>query len=374
MSNKSLRLALCSNVFPADDAAQAVDSLNVSMRKVVLQLPSAVAANISYGLYFSDRAARQFAESPQLFAEYQATLAELNLKVTTANAFPFGDFHAEVVKEQVFLPDWREQSRVDYTCRVADLLAQLATSNNGLSISTCPFGYAAAAASAQSISNVRQVVEHLRQLHSQTGKHIRLAFEAEPCSCFSDSVALIDYLADSFCSDELRYLGICFDLCHSAVTDEAYAAVFERAAQKNVVIAKVQISSALQRDSVLCESSSRDLHDLAGSAYFHQCMVDGSLYPDIESLTPSLFSAGRAWRIHCHVPICHSSYDSGWQGTSWRPAVAAAISAQVTDFEVETYTLSLLNTKFIKAENIEDCIAQEICAGFLALGLDTSTG
>ncbi|MBT4466177.1 MAG: hypothetical protein HOD03_05790, partial [Planctomycetes bacterium] len=166
-------------MFPAHDAAQAIDSLGGSMRKVVAKLPDNVASNISYGLYFSDLASRQFVDSPQSFADYAALLMELNLKVTTANAFPFGDFRAVEVKEKAFLPDWREQSRVDYTCRVADLLAQVATSDDGLSISTCPFGYAADAACEQSIANVRLVVEHLQQLHKRTGKHVRLAFEAE---------------------------------------------------------------------------------------------------------------------------------------------------------------------------------------------------
>lgn len=344
------------------------------MRKVVAKLPDNVASNISYGLYFSDLASRQFVDSPQSFADYAALLTELNLKVTTANAFPFGNFHAADVKEKAFLPDWREQSRVDYTCRVADLLAQLATSDKGLSISTCPFGYDSAAACEQSIGNVRLVVAHLRQLHQRTGKHIRLAFEAEPCACFSDSVALIDYLATSFSDDERRYTGICFDLCHSAVTDEAYEQVLSQAERQNVTIAKVQISSALQRDSKLCGSSAGDLEELAGSAYFHQCRVDDTLYADIAEVPPVTKLTGSAWRIHCHVPICYSDYGSGWLATAWRPAVEAAIAAQIKDFEVETYTLSLLNTKFVKGESVEECVAQEICAGFLALGLDTDAG
>jgi hypothetical protein len=361
-------------VFPAHDAAQAVDSLDSSMRKVVANLPDNVAANISYGLYFSDLASCQFVDSPQSFDDYAALLTELNLKVTTANAFPFGNFRAAEVKEKAFLPDWREQSRVDYTCRVADLLAHVATSDNGLSISTCPFGYDSAAACEQSIVNVRLVVAHLQQLHQRTGKHIRLAFEAEPCACFSDSVVLIDYLATNFSDDERKYVGICFDLCHSAVTDEDYQKVIAQAEQQNVAIAKVQISSALQRDSKLCGASTGDLEQLAGSAYFHQCLVDDTLYADISQVPKATVAAGDTWRIHCHVPICYSDYGSGWRATAWRPAVEAAIAAQIKDFEVETYTLSLLNTKFAKGESVEECVAREICAGFLALGLDTSGG
>ena len=169
-------------------------------------------------------------------------------------------------------------------------------------------------------------------------------------------------------------MGICFDLCHSAVTDEAYEKVLSQAERQNVTIAKVQISSALQRDSRLCSSSTGDLEELTDSAYFHQCRVDDILYTDIDQVPTATRAEGKNWRIHCHVPICYSDYGSGWLATAWRPAVAAAIAAQIKDFEVETYTLSLLNTKFVKGESVEACVAEEICAGFLALGLDTDAG
>jgi hypothetical protein len=373
--NNSPRLALCANVFPAQNAAQAIESLNGAMRKVVGQLPTHIKGNISYGLYLSYQTCCEFEEHPQLLTEYAAALSDLDLQVTTANAFPFGDFHAQHVKEKVFLPDWRQQQRVDYTCKVADLLAELATDASGLSISTCPFGYNSDAADTSSLENVKQVVSHLKDIHQQSGKHIRLAFEAEPCACFSDSVPLIDFLAENFTAEQLLYLGICFDLCHSAVTGEDYQQVLDRAAQQKVSIAKVQISSALERNTVLCEDSYGDVQQLSRSAYFHQTAVslgeDSRLYPDIEDVPAEVVKKADEWRIHCHVPVCHDAYSGGWSGTAWRPAVQAAMAAKISNFEVETYTLNLLNSKFVQNSSIEDCIAAEICAGFSAIGLDT---
>lgn len=44
----------------------------------------------------------------------------------TANAFPYGSFKGERVKEQVYEPDWRSDDRATYTMRVADILAEIA--------------------------------------------------------------------------------------------------------------------------------------------------------------------------------------------------------------------------------------------------------
>jgi hypothetical protein len=170
------------------------------------------------------------------------------------------------------------------------------------------------------------------------------------------------------------YLGICFDLCHSAVTAEHFEEVLDLAAASSVYIAKVQISSALQRSQPLCATSKQDLAHLGDSPFFHQANVDGELYPDLSSVPDGVECEATSWRIHCHVPICSSDYSSGWQGTPWRPAVTAAMASGVRDFEIETYTLGLLNTKFIGFDSVEECIANEISVGISALRLDTVSG
>ena len=41
------------------------------------------------------------------------------------NGFPYGPFHGTRVKEEVYLPDWRSDERVRYTCALADLMAEI---------------------------------------------------------------------------------------------------------------------------------------------------------------------------------------------------------------------------------------------------------
>ena len=43
----------------------------------------------------------------------------------TVNAFPYGPFKGQVVKEQVYEPDWRSEERTQYTIDVADVLADV---------------------------------------------------------------------------------------------------------------------------------------------------------------------------------------------------------------------------------------------------------
>ena len=43
----------------------------------------------------------------------------------TVNAFPYGPFKNQIVKEQVYEPDWRSEERTQYTMNVAEILADV---------------------------------------------------------------------------------------------------------------------------------------------------------------------------------------------------------------------------------------------------------
>jgi len=43
----------------------------------------------------------------------------------TLNGFPYGDFHAERVKEEVYRPDWADVRRHHYTLDLAHILCEL---------------------------------------------------------------------------------------------------------------------------------------------------------------------------------------------------------------------------------------------------------
>src|SRR5574337_970983 len=63
------------------------------------------------------------------------------LSCHTLNAFPYGDFHSRRVKENVYLPDWADSRRLEYTIDCARILAELLPEGTDGSISTLPLGF-----------------------------------------------------------------------------------------------------------------------------------------------------------------------------------------------------------------------------------------
>ena len=76
---------------------------------VGLWLPEAVISNLIYDATFTTSVA--------------SLLADQGMRCFSLNAFPFGDFHSERVKENVYLPDWSDVRRLEYTQRCSQFLA-----------------------------------------------------------------------------------------------------------------------------------------------------------------------------------------------------------------------------------------------------------
>ena len=131
----NLHLAYCTNIHRGENWAQTFESL----RTHTLAVRDEVAAGEAYaiGLRLSDLAARELSE-PATLENFQQWLADENCYVFTINGFPFGNFHGTRVKEQVYVPDWADPARLDYTNRLFDLIAALAPEGVEGSVSTLP--------------------------------------------------------------------------------------------------------------------------------------------------------------------------------------------------------------------------------------------
>ena len=95
------------------------------------------------GLRLSARAAAELS-APAVLAEFRRLSSRSNrMYVFTINGFPYGTFHGTRVKEEVYLPDWRDPERLRYTNLLADLLAELLPDDPGIegSVSTVPGAY-----------------------------------------------------------------------------------------------------------------------------------------------------------------------------------------------------------------------------------------
>jgi len=87
-----------------------------------------VSPNDPFGvcLRLSAASAKTLVESPQERARLREFLLENDMYVYTANAFVYGNFKNQRIKEQVYEPDWRSEERTEYTKNVASVLADIA--------------------------------------------------------------------------------------------------------------------------------------------------------------------------------------------------------------------------------------------------------
>ena len=141
MSLSSLPLSYCTNVHPGLTVAQVESGLTEFTVPAGQRFGSPLAA----GLWLAQPVIRELLAQPDGSKRFAARVAELGLCTYTLNAFPFGDFHSERVKENVYLPDWTQPSRLEYSWDCARVLAELirATLPAGAdgSLSTVPLGF-----------------------------------------------------------------------------------------------------------------------------------------------------------------------------------------------------------------------------------------
>lgn len=264
-----VHLTYCSNIHPGESWPEVRANFDRHVLAVRDRLRPPGAFGI--GLRLSARAAQELAE-PAALAEFRAYLARERLYVFTINGFPYGTFHGQRVKEEVYLPDWRDPERLRYTNRLADLMAALLPAEAGLdgSVSSVPGAYKPAlggdADVALMVEHLLQHAAHLVALERTSGRRVALALEPEP-HCFLETVAeVVDFFGRHLHSaaaarrlaaltglDEAaaaqalrRHLGVCLDLCHAAVEFEDAPAALRRLAEAGIAVPKIQVSAGLR--------------------------------------------------------------------------------------------------------------------------------
>src|SRR5215470_17200645 len=68
-------------------------------------------------------------------------LADNDMYLYTVNAFPYGPFKNQIIKEQVYEPDWSTIERTRYTEQVAEILAEVCPPDVNPSIQSPPLGF-----------------------------------------------------------------------------------------------------------------------------------------------------------------------------------------------------------------------------------------
>jgi hypothetical protein len=377
--DSNFHLTYCSNIHPGESWLEVFDNL----KQYIPELKSRLSPTEPFGigLRLADVAATQLLESNNL-AKLQAWLTQEDLYVFTLNGFPYGGFHRQVVKDQVYAPDWSTPERANYTLNLTKILANLLPKELDGGISTLPLSYKPwwekdqatfDIVLKQSCLNIASVVVEMIRISEETGKILHIDLEPEPDGLIENTSEVIDFyqncllpIGGNYLSEKLNieqhlaetklleHVRVCYDTCHFSVEYEEPQSVFERLQSAGIKIGKIQISAAIQvkipadveKRSLIVER----LRPFAESTYLHQVIErrsDGTLYhyPDLITALPHLEqSIAEEWRTHFHVPIFIHDYQI-LQST--QDDIATVLNLLQTNnacshLEIETYTWDVL--------------------------------
>ncbi|MFN5810067.1 MAG: metabolite traffic protein EboE [Burkholderiales bacterium] len=379
-------LTYCTNIHAGESWEEVRDSLNTFVPPIRDALTQG--APMGIGLRLSGQAAFSLQDSHTLKA-FQQQLLGLNAYVFSLNAFPYGQFHGTQVKQDVYLPDWASPERLRYTLACIDILVALLPEGVDGSISTVPVGFRDAAQAPGALDNILdhllQCVVHLVDCAQRQGKLIALALEPEPACYLETTQEAADFILDHMrspavvsklaqtlsCSNEqamaaLRtHLGVCFDVCHSAVAFEDPLQAMRQLRAVGICIPKIQLSSAVRIPDMRADLLPA-LHMFDDAVYLHQVVVQSQDLTRFLDLPQAMaaYQAGQAngeWRVHCHVPVFleHAGAISTTQAQLLQTLQGCKLEGFSSHLEVETYTWDVLPAA-LKTDSKAQAIAREL--------------
>ncbi len=331
------------------------------------------------GLRLSNVASMELIKDENL-RQFKQWLREQDCYVFTMNGFPYGGFHHTVVKDNVHAPDWTTPQRVDYTIRLAQILAAVLPDGMEGGLSTSPLTYRhwhktveeKVTAFERSTATVLQVVAALIQLKKTTGKTVHLDIEPEPDGLLESGAEFLQWYHEyllpmgmSFLKERFQldkeatektikeHVQLCYDVCHFAVGYEDHAAVMQQLKEHGIKIGKIQISAALKAVLPAVEERAGVIdafRQFNEPVYLHQVIAKkehGALkrYADLpDALKEADDPAVQEWRAHYHVPLFIEKYGA-LQSTQKDIQEALRLHRQqplTTHLEIETYTWEVL--------------------------------
>ena len=364
-----------------------------SLRKYVPQVKKNVCPNGKFGvsLRISGSTSETLINAPDKRADLRKFLDDNDMYLYTVNAFPHGPFKNQIVKEQVYEPDWSSETRLKYTMNVATILAEIAPDFVNPSIQTPPLGFKPNVTSDDVIEayaeNIRKLATHMNNIRRYKGRTVTLAIEPEP-ACFLETTAeTIDFFNTRLRTEAsyrnlaaktgatfedakdimARHVGVVYDICHQAVEYEDITQSLQALKDNNISVWKLQEAAAMMIPEVTREKVEA-VKKYARTIYLtqtHQRTKDGTItrYLNLEDAIAAWEQNPLPceWRIHFHVPVFLE--DLG-PFKSTRFAIAEALAFQrkhrLSDqLEIETYTWDVLPDE-LKTGDIVDYVTKEI--------------
>jgi hypothetical protein len=371
------------------------DTWEEMWRSLVTYLPKVkarFAPRVSFGvsLRLSAKSAEKLAADRTERDKLKKFLADNDMYLYTVNAFPYGPFKNQIVKEQVYEPDWRSEERTRYTINVADVLADVVPEGISPSIQSAPLGFKPRVTGSDVVASYTQhvlrVAAHLVGLASRTGRVVTLALEPEPYCFLETTDETVDYFKNHLYSGASaaalaklagipiseahialrRHVGTVFDICHQAVVYENIAESLQKLVDAGIPIFKLQEAAAMRVPEVT-QKIVDTLARYAKTIYLTQTVEkkDGKLrrFLNLEDAFEAWRTdpGPREWRTHFHVPVFLDSL--GELGTT-RFAIEDALRFHKANplsrqLEIETYTWDVL-PEHLKTGDIVDYVTREL--------------
>jgi len=356
------RLTYCSNVHPAPDLASQLSTLR-DYTGPIAEMARQHGRAFGLGGWWPMTLAEDLSRDASKRERLQAELTALDVPLWTLNVFPYGDFHEEVVKTAVYLPDWADEQRLMYTRHCAEVGAALAQPGDVLPLSTLPLGYRAPTDEPADLRvmarNLARAASMLAAVEEATGVRCVLAIEPEP-NCLLETVRQTAEFLEQWLLAEgawttvpeahlRRHLGVCVDLCHLAVLQEDPVEALADLRRRGLEVPKIQVSSCLEVRSAAGLAELLAFHE---PRYLHQTMAENGMRAlDLDAVAARRSEFERAGRVrtHYHVPL---DWDQDGPFGSTQQEVRrvleslASCADPVPLLEVETYTWSVLGDTF----------------------------
>jgi len=343
----------CTNIFPSHSAAE----LGTMLRRVAPCLP----AGTPVGLWLADEV---LGDDPvEAVQPLRATLRQLGAPLLGLNAFPQNDFHADRVKDAVYLPGWDDPDRQRYTLRAAEAATALCDGEKEIGITTVPIGWPSHGVDLKrAVDHLGKACRQLAELRDRTGTQVFIAMEPEPGCILPTASALAAFLLKTDLQWACRegMLRACLDACHLAVENECPSAAVEALRTADNRVGRVQIKSAPQAHG---PDAIEALRALAEPRWMHQtCITRGNTCARFDDLPDAADEpATGIWRTHFHVPVHRPSFGPLASTQPWIESLLRAVAAtgDRPPVEVETYAWNVLPNTF-RLPTVQAEVAREL--------------
>ncbi|XDD45526.1 metabolite traffic protein EboE [Leptospira sp. WS39.C2] len=374
MKTKYGLLTYCSNIHSGESWFDHFQELKTYLPKIKEQ----ISPNLPFaiGLRLSNEASIVLSEKENLM-EWKNWLQQESIFVISINGFPFGGFHSEVVKEDVYHPDWSTNERYEYTKRLFTLLDEMLPKGEEGGVSTPPLSYFYFDTNdldrkSRILKCTEKIIHTLVDLihfRIKTGRLLHLDIEPEPdglLGTHSDFTkwfetelvpSALSILKKEFGYDQTlavesikEHIRLCLDVCHLAVTFEVNEYLFSELKRTGIKVGRIQISSALKvKFSDHTQATLLSLKPFDEKKYLHQVVSvkqngEKKSYRDLGEAISNGAENGEEWRIHFHVPIFLETYGN-FLSTQEELSFVLDFHKQnpfTNVLEVETYTWNVL--------------------------------